>query len=223
MLNGWATTHHDPYDQRYYRRWMHELPPMLHIRRLTILDVHHAIVPATAALKPSSAALLAAAQPLPEHPGVRVLAPTDMVLHSATHLFYNEEFSHGLRDMSDLDLLLRHFMQAENFWPALLARSRALGLTRPLHYCLRYCSSLLATPIPPPVLAEAESLDKGSALMDRVWLKVLGSLHPSARDPGSAVAAQLLYLRAHWHRMPPWLLVYHLLMKFLRPRPKPAA
>src|SRR5688572_7623250 len=26
MLHGWATTHHEPYDQRYYREWMHELP-----------------------------------------------------------------------------------------------------------------------------------------------------------------------------------------------------
>jgi hypothetical protein len=221
MLNGWATTHHDPYDQRYYRRWMHELPPMLHIRRMTVLDVHHAIVPATADLKPSSAALLAAAQPLPGSPGVRVLAPADMVLHSATHLFYNEEFSHGLRDMSDLDLLLRHFMQTGDFWTCLLARARELGLTRPLHYCLRYCTQLFSTPIPQAVLAEAEGQDKTSVFMDKLWLKVLGSLHPSARDKGSAIAAQLLYLRAHWHRMPPWLLVYHLCTKSLRPRPKP--
>jgi hypothetical protein len=28
MLAGWAATHHDAYDQRYYRQWMHELPPM---------------------------------------------------------------------------------------------------------------------------------------------------------------------------------------------------
>lgn len=223
MLNGWATTHHDSYDQRYYRRWMHELPPMLHIRRMTVLDVHHAIVPATANLKPSSAALLAAAQPLPGHPGLRVLAPSDMVLHSATHLFYNEEFSHGLRDMSDLDLLLRHFMQADDFWIALLARARELGLVRPLHYCLRYCAQLFATPIPMAVLAEVEGLSKTSALMDKLWLKVLGSLHPTARDVGSGIAAQLLYLRAHWHRMPPWLLIYHLISKSLRPRPKAEA
>jgi hypothetical protein len=223
MLSGWATTHHDPYDQRYYRRWMHELPPMLHIRRMTVLDVHHAIVPATADLKPSSASLLAAAQPLPCHPGVRVLAPADMVLHSATHLFYNEEFSHGLRDMSDLDLLLRHFMQADGFWNNLLTRARELGLARPLHYCLRYCVQLFSTPVPQAVLAEAEGLSKTSAFMDKLWLKVLGSLHPSARDKGSAIAAQLLYLRAHWHRMPPWLLVYHLCTKSLRPRPKAEA
>lgn len=226
MLSGWATTHHAPYDQRYYRRWMHELPPMLHIRRMTLLDVHHAIVPATADLKPSSAALLAAAIPLPGYPGVRVLAPADMVLHSATHLFYNEEFSHGLRDMSDLDLLLRHFMQEADFWSALLTRARELGLMRPLHYCLRYCLHLFATPIPPDVLKQAENQGaRGSAsrLMDQLWLKVLGSLHPSARDSGSVIAAQLLYLRAHWHRMPPWLLAYHLCVKSLRPRERAEA
>lgn len=220
MLNGWATTHHDPYDQRYYRRWMHELPPMLHIRRMTVLDVHHAIVPATASLKPSSAALLAAARPLPDQLGLRVLAPADMVLHSATHLFYNEEFSHGLRDMSDLDLLLRHFMQEGDFWPGLISRAHELGLNRPLYYCLRYCKRLFATPIPESLLAEAGTHGTTARLMDKLWLRVLGSLHPSARDIGSAAAGQLLYLRAHWHRMPPWLLAYHLCMKSLRPGPR---
>ena len=43
-----ATTHHSAYDQRYYREWMHELPPLLHVRRQTALDVHHAIAPETA-------------------------------------------------------------------------------------------------------------------------------------------------------------------------------
>lgn len=219
MLNGWATTHHDPYDQRYYRQWMHELPPMLHIRRMTVLDVHHAIVPATADLKPSSNALLDKAQTAV--PGVRVLAPVDMVLHSATHLFYNEEFSHGLRDMSDLDLLLRHFSQQPDFWNELLDRARELGLTRPLHYCLSYCTRLFATPVPADIATAASRLDTHGytrRIMDRLWLQVLGSLHPSARGTGAAIAGQLLYLRAHWHRMPPWLLLYHLCMKSLRPR-----
>lgn len=221
MLNGWATTHHEPYDQRYYRAWMHELPPMLHIRRLTVLDVHHAIVPATADLKPDSALLLAAAQALPDCPGVRVLAPADMVLHSATHLFYNEEFSHGLRDVSDLDLLLRHFMQTPDFWTRLLARAEALGLMRPLHYCLRYSAELFATPIPPPVLSAAAAATAGGwrdRFMDGLWLRVLRTPHPSARAPWAGLAEQLLYLRAHWHRMPPPLLAYHLAMKLLRPR-----
>ena len=43
LMHGWAQEKLHPYDQRYYRRWMHELPPMLHRRRGTLLDVHHSI------------------------------------------------------------------------------------------------------------------------------------------------------------------------------------
>ncbi|HWJ95141.1 MAG TPA: nucleotidyltransferase family protein, partial [Telluria sp.] len=101
MMAGWATTHHDPYDQRYYRQWMHELPPMRHVRRQSVIDVHHAILPETAAVRPEPARLLAAARALPDDRDVRVLAPADMVLHSAAHLFHGE-FEHGLRDLFDL-------------------------------------------------------------------------------------------------------------------------
>ncbi|HTJ96376.1 MAG TPA: nucleotidyltransferase family protein, partial [Rhodocyclaceae bacterium] len=225
MLSGWANTHHDPYDQRYYREWMHELPPMLHIKRMTVIDVHHAIVPTTADLKPSSAKLLAAAQPVAGWPGVKVLAPVDMVLHSATHLFYNEEFSHGLRDMSDLDLLLRHFSQQNDFWNALLTRADELGLGRPLYYCLHYCTQLFATPIPVAIMQSAKNAAPSgylARLMDDLWLHVLNSLHPSAETSGmhANIAQQILYIRAHWHKMPFGLLAYHLLMKSLRPKSK---
>ena len=115
MLAGWATTHHSDYDQRYYRRWMHELPPLQHIRRQTLLDVHHAILPDTARLRPPSYKLIEAAEPLEGHPGLLVLSPADMVLHSMAHLFHNEEMSSGLRDLSDLDLLLRHFGTRRGF------------------------------------------------------------------------------------------------------------
>src|SRR5581483_1442714 len=109
MLAGFATTHHHPYDQRYYRRWMHELPPMQHVKRMTILDVHHTIVPETARVHPDAAELIRSAVALAGRPDLAVLAPADMVLHSATHLFHNEELTHGLRDLVDLDALLRHF------------------------------------------------------------------------------------------------------------------
>src|SRR5690242_1556964 len=109
MLAGFAMMHKHPYDQHYFRRWAHELPPMQHIKRMTVVDVHHAIVPRTARLKPDSEALIRASVPLPAPPGFRVLAPPDMLLHSATHLFNDEELSHGPRDLVDIDALARHF------------------------------------------------------------------------------------------------------------------
>ena len=59
MLHGWFSAHHDAYDQRYYREWMHEIPPMEHVRRGNVIDVHHAILPETAALRPDPAKLRA--------------------------------------------------------------------------------------------------------------------------------------------------------------------
>ena len=38
-----------------------------------------------------------------------VLSKPDMVLHSATHLFRNGDFSIGLRDLCDFDWLVREF------------------------------------------------------------------------------------------------------------------
>ncbi len=109
-IAGWRLGEIDPYDDSYYRRWMHQIPPLTHTGRQTTLDVHHSIVPRTARVGHASAAeLYQRIRPIEGRPGFAVLAPEDMVLHSATHLFNEGEFHRGLRDLNDLDLLLRHF------------------------------------------------------------------------------------------------------------------
>ncbi len=225
MLHGWASTHHTPYDQRYYRQWMHELPPMQHLHRQTVVDVHHAILPETARLRPDSQRLLAAAVPLPGDARLQVLAPHDMVLHSMTHLFHNEEMSHGLRDLSDLDLLLREFGASPGFWPGLVARAAELGLQRPLHYGLRHTRSILHTPVPDSAIRALAAHGPGqplSWLMDALWSRGLRPLHPSAAARFTQVALFALYVRAHWLRMPPALLARHLATKALQPKAHPS-
>lgn len=223
MLHGWGASHHDAHDQRYYRRWMHELPPMRHIARQTVLDVHHAIVPLKARLKPDSAKLLSSARELPGHPGLKVLAPADMVLNSAAHLFLNEELSHGLRDLADLDALLRHFGAEQAFWIHLRARADELDLRRPLEHALRYCRLILATPVPPMVLDGAEAPRWQHRLLDALYLRALQPEHPAAADSLTPLARKLLYLRGHWLRLPPALLAYHLTVKALRRNREDAA
>ena len=224
MLRGWATTHHDAYDQKYYRQWMHEIPPMQHIHRGTTIDAHHAILPLTGRIHPEPALLIAEARSLQSHPGLAVLSPVDMVLHSVTHLFMNEEFSHGLRDLSDIDLMLRQFGVEKSFWPALVARSRVLGLGRLLHYALRHASRVFATPVPASATDAVGKLGPGpllGVLMDFLWTRALRSPHPSV-DTGLAVPATfLLYLRAHWMRMPLPMLVMHLTVKAFKRAKKP--
>ncbi len=223
MLAGWMTTKLSAYDQRFYREWSHELPPMEHVHRHTTLDVHHTILPPTARLKPDATLLFADARPLAGHAGLHVLAPADMVLHGMTHLFMNEEMSRALRDLSDLDLLLRHFGACDaGFWPHLLTRAGHLGLQRPLYYGLRYTSLLLGTPVPAEVLSQAAThAPAWVAPMDILWRRALRSQHPSAELRGHRLALFALYVRGHWLRMPPLMLARHLTVKALKLHERP--
>jgi Uncharacterised nucleotidyltransferase len=230
MMNGWVSLHQDAYDQRYYREWMHELPPMAHLRRGNVIDVHHAILPETAARYPDPARLRAAALPIaaaePGMPALFVLAPRDMVLHSAVHLFYEGEFDHGLRNLFDIHRLLLQFGPQDGFWDGLPARARELELARPLFYALRYCRRLLGTPVPDAVFHAIADDAPGRALlalMDRLFLRALGPFHPSCADAFTPLAQGMLYIRGNWLRMPFFLLLRHLFHKaFLSPDAKPA-
>lgn len=228
MLHGWASLHQDAYDQRYYRQWMHELPPMEHLRRGNVIDVHHAILPETAAARPDPGKLRAAAVMLgnadPGMPPLSVLAPRDMVLHSAVHLFSEGEFSHGLRNLFDIHRLLLQFGGQDGFWDGLPARARELELARPLFYALRYCRRLLGTPVPDTVIRalDADAPNRPLlALMDRLFLRALMPPHPSCVDALTPAAEGMLYIRGNWLRMPFFLLLRHLFHKaFLSPDAK---
>lgn len=223
MLNGWISSNRDAYDQRYYRKWMHELPPMTHMKRGTSLDVHHAILPLTARLKPSTALLLADTVAVDGNEHVRVLSRTDMVLHSATHLFHEGELELGFRGLVDLDALLREFSSAAGFWQELLHRARALDLEWPLFYALRYTARLLGTPVPEFITEQLNSRERLNMsgvrlrMMDALFCRALLPAHALTSDVWTPLARFALYVRGHWLRMPPWLLVWHLIHKAVSP------
>jgi Uncharacterised nucleotidyltransferase len=231
LLRGWMSGHHDPYDQRYYRQWMHELPPMEHVKRETMIDVHHAILPPTARAHPDSRLLRAAAVTLDTQAcalPLQTLAPVDMVLHSATHLFFDGEFDHGLRDIVDLDRLLRRFGADPAFWSALAPRALELGLQRPLFYALRYVVWLLDTPVPAAAIEAAAGAGRPNpvllGLMDSLFKRALLPTHPSCGGRASAMAHFCLYVRGNWLRMPPVMLARHLFHKaFISPKTVPGA
>jgi len=216
MLHGWVSSNHDAYDQRYYRQWMHEIPPLQHMRRHSVIDVHHAILPETARVRPDPALLRGAAVEVPGLPGVQILAPADMVLHSAVHLFYDGEFDKGLRDLVDLHRLLTQFGAIPGFWDTLPARALELQLARPMFYALRYTTLLLGTAVPGHVVQALRAAAPNGllmALMDALFVRALQPMHASCTDAFSSVARTLLYIRGNWLRMPPTLLARHLFHK----------
>jgi len=221
LLGGWHPTSLSNYDKRYYRRWMHEIPPMQHVKRATVIDVHHAILPDTARYHPDSAKLRNCAVAVEGLPGVYVLAAEDQILHSATHLFHDGELPHGLRDLTDLDLLLSDAALDRDFWQRLTARADELQLSRSLYYALRYLRHFLGTPVPDYVMDTLDAFGPNRltlGLMDSIFTRVLAPTHTSCADVLTPTARLAAFVRAHWLRMPTHLLVPHLFHKaFISP------
>jgi len=215
---GWLTNTVDPYDQHYYRQWMHEIPPLIHLKRQTSIDVHHNILPKTSKLCPDASQLLASIVVSTEK-NIWVLAPEDRVLHSATHLFHEGDFTQGFRDLLDLSFLLNEFSTLDNFWANLLSRSVELNQTIPLYYALRYTRLILKTQIPAEVQAASEQSSSHRLkryLMDSLFLRALMPVHDSCNVPWTGLARWLLFIRSHWLKMPFHLLVMHLTRKAYR-------
>ena len=211
---GWFKTEIDPYDDRYYRLWMHEIPPLCHRERGTEIDIHHRLLPKTSRLKSDPAPLFAAARPLAD-PRLQVLAPTDMVLHALAHLFLEGDPDEGLRlrDLLDVHDLLSMYGDAPGFWGGLVPRARTLGLERLLFYGLHHAQAIFATPVPPDVLRELERdapLWPLRPLMHSLIRLAILPQHPDHPSMKAGIARWLIYVRAHWLRMPFVLLAKHL-------------
>jgi hypothetical protein len=217
MAGGWIAEKLDAYDERYYRDWMHELPPLQHVQRHTQLDVHHTITPPTSRFPIDGATLLAHARPLAGHPGMSVLAPVDMVLHSAVHLMQEGEFDGGLRDLLDIHDLLLHFGAARpEFWSELAERAAELGVGTPISHVLFHIERLFGTRAPEAARAAMGRL-RGPGpsrwLMNQLLSVALRPDHPLCHAWATRPAATLLYMRSHWLRMPWHQILPHLARK----------
>lgn len=216
---GWALIDVDPYDERYYREWSHELPPMRFPGHALELDLHHGILPPISRITADPAPLFAAARMLPGS-AFRVLAPEDQILHACVHVFVDSDLADRLRDIVDLDGLLREFARQPGFWDRLCARAGTLGLGRSLWYGLRYSSLLTAMPVPATAWRALEA-HAPSALVRRLmdWL-VANAIPPAPFDEraplGLSLARALAVIRYFWIRMPLPILVRHAAIKSAR-------
>ena len=212
---GWISQERDAYNQRYYRRWMHEVPPLTHVIRASVIDLHHTITPPTSRFRVDANMLYEQLVPT-RFENVFTLSPTDMVLHSAVHLFQEGEFGHGLRDLLDLKDLLQFFGTQTNFWPALFNRADELGLQIPLFHALFHTQRLFCVS-PPPEWTDRVAQLSPSAPARQIMAWLLGLAlqpdHPSCNSRWTGVARLLLYVRAHALRMPLHLILPHLVRK----------
>jgi len=220
LLNaGWQATKLDPYDQQYYRRWSHEIPPLQFPGRVLGVDVHHTICPPASRLRPDPQRFWTASE-ASEIAGVGLLSPADSVLHSAVHLFFDSDFNNRFRELIDLHELTTTFSDRDpDFWTVLIERAREQGLGRPLYYALETLAAVLGTPIPQSARAtirDFRAAGPADRWMTRTLREVLTPVDPAPWPPEHRFVLWLLYLRSHWLRMPPYALVVHLTRKALR-------
>mgnify|MGYP002713027809 CR=1 FL=1 len=222
---GWRTAHNSAYDQKYYRTWMHEIPPLKHSTRQTVLDIHHSILPLTGKLVVDAGKLLTESVQSKSATEIFWFQSVDMVLHSAAHLFHDGELENGLRDLVDIDTLLKHFLSIDpNFYSNLYMRSNEMGLSEPLYYALYYCNALLSSEVDQDVLEQLRkdnNFSKRVLIRDWLFLRALSPMHSSCSRLGDNVARFLLYLRSHYLRMPLRLLIPHLIHKAVLDKDKP--
>jgi len=193
LAAGWEWVKPDPYDDAYYRRWMHELPPLIHRDRDRMIDVHHTILPLTARVTPDADALLADAMPL--RPGSAMLSRTDVIVHAAAHLFADGDLAGGMRNLWDVHCLLDDYGVE-----GLVERAEHHGLADAVSRAVRLAAALYG---------------KGATLSpgDRLCLRRV-----TARDSWGRATRPCtrlgFYIRSHWLRMPPAMLARHLWTKW---------
>jgi hypothetical protein len=206
LAAGWEWVKEDPYDHLYYKQWMHELPPLIHRERDRMIDVHHTILPPTARPTPDAAALVADSVALPI--GMRILSPEDMILHAAAHLFADGDLAGGLRNLWDIDRLLRHFAAADGFWNRLGTRAARHQLAPHTARALRLARRLYQTPVDPNLAGRARAADS-------LYIRRLLARDSWGRERRCATRIAF-YIRSHWLRMPPLMLARHLWTKARR-------
>jgi hypothetical protein len=139
---------------------------------------------------------------------MKTLSPADMICHAAAHLLADGDLAGGLRNLWDIDRLLRHFAQRDpDFWIALHARAAHHGLAAAVGRAARQAHRLYATPLP----ASWQAWDSADPLVTARLL---------ARDDWGRETRPLLrltfYIRSHLLRMPLRMLLRHLWVKWRR-------
>jgi hypothetical protein len=206
LAAGWEWVKEDSYDDLYYRRWMHELPPLIHKERDRMIDVHHTILPLTARPTPDAASMIEESVPLAN--GLRILSPPDMVLHAVAHLFADGDLAGGLRNLWDLDQMLRHFAEQPAFWENLRERAGRHQLEPQTRRALRLAARLYGTPVD-------SAFARKAAASDTLFERRLLARNGWGQQTGKSLRLAF-YIRSHWLRMPPLMLARHLWVKARR-------
>lgn len=210
---GWKRHEIDDYDEMYYRKWAHEIPPMQHSSRGTVLDIHHNLVPVISGKSINIQAFVKDYGTA--HNNITVLCEPAMFFHSAIHLFFNEDMSSAFRDMTDLYLVSS--AQSEQFFHDVMAITEKYGFRKECILAFHLLSIHFNIKLVECVKISISEELKHISLFELKLLKRLTlPKHPLLVDGELLFDQWLGEIRGHWMKMPLFILTYHITIKSCR-------
>lgn len=209
-VHGWLGQEINDYDDKYYRKWAHEIPPLAHSQRGTVIDIHHNIIPIISNDAPTVEAL--AKHVITTSEGIQILDLPAQFVHSAVHLFRNEDYSSGFRDLLDLYLMLVD--QDDKFVRSIVDTSKELGFLYEVGLAFDCVNKLVDEIIDYKLVETCLIRSKLRIAFDRYLFKdVLLPQHSLIIGMNKPFKHFFAIVRGHFIKMPFHFLMYHLFVK----------
>lgn len=213
---GWQLKDVTEYDDKYYRKFAHEIPPMFDPVSGTILDIHHNLYLPVSGRAPDEKILLQHKTALGS--GVFVLSRHMQALHTCVHLYWNEDVSSSLRDLYDFTCLCR-VDATDNFWRDIINTSEKMGLSHLLFDVLCMAEYFFYLKYPVDIKRKLYGRHYSGRLnLRRKWVQYFmkRALIPDTRVCSStslSIFRFAAYIRGHFLKMPLTILFPHLVKK----------
>ncbi|WP_170308423.1 nucleotidyltransferase family protein [Alteromonas alba] len=197
------------YDDKYYREYAHEIPPLYHLTRGTVLDLHHNLfLPVSGKAPPLEEFWLGVRR---QECGLYTLEPAAMFMHSIIHLMLNEEVVYGFRDIVDLKCLAQQY-DSDAFWLRVEQLAVASHFEKELKVVVTLLNHWFKT---------TYSIGQPQGMFQRIKVKLLTRTykyalipaHPALHSVRSGLARFMVFVRGHSIKMPFTVLVKHFSIK----------
>ena len=212
---GWQIKPLANYDEKYYREFAHEIPPMFDPLSGTTLDIHHNLYLPVSGKAPDESILrqniVASSQQK------LVLNKHMQALHTCVHLYWNEDVSSSLRDLYDFTCLCND-NASHHFWEAIVNTAKAMNLSSLLFDVIGLAEVyfLLRCPIETKRQLQSQLSLFHRARRGFTLFVMKRALVPDTRVCDSKllrICRFLAYMRGHLMKMPVHVLVPHMLKK----------
>ncbi|WP_145387239.1 nucleotidyltransferase family protein [Stieleria neptunia] len=185
-------------DERYYRRWLHELAPRSHVYRHIEIDLHFRLLPFGDPYSFPVDGMIDRSRPIPGTP-YSWLDPVDCVLNSIVNLGHTGEYRRAFRDLWDLRYLVESSGGETPFdWEALSSRTERYGLAKTVGNVLALAAELVGLELPPGWMEQTTGASIESIRSRRLYRMMRTASIPDGRAYRSRRRRTAIWFLEHY-------------------------